>query len=87
MNDLANYSIDALRWEIERRETEPIKPEVVTYTIYLYSSKDSAWEAAREAGFSDEEIRRFELMYVGYEVPLKITVDRRTGKYTEEVVK
>lgn len=62
---------------------------IVTYTVGVHGNKESAYEAARIAGFTDAELSRDgrfdELKYVGYEVLIDVTVDRDTGKVTEKV--
>lgn len=57
--------------------------DIVEYKVYIHGSKESAYESAREAGLTDEEIYKYELTYIGYEVEGKITVNRTTGQVSE----
>lgn len=50
-----------------------------TYYVYLHSSKESACEAARDAGYTDEQIDRLGLAYVGYEEKFEVTVVNPEG--------
>jgi hypothetical protein len=54
--------------------------------MYVHGSKESAYEAAVRAGFTDEEIEEHELMFAGYEIKIKVTpIDG--GTFKEEVMK
>lgn len=81
---MAPYSVDELKAEIERREKDKVDRPIVSYYVYLHSNKDSAYDAAAKAGFSPEEITKYNLVYMGYEERLKITVNRTTGEITQE---
>lgn len=82
MTFLSRYTDKELEEELERRKKTP---PVVTYTVYLHSSKDTMYERAIEAGLSEDEIEKYDLSYIGYEVPVTVTVDRSTGKVTKKV--
>lgn len=56
-----------------------------SFTIYVHGSKESAYEAALRAGFTEEEIEKHELVYAGYEIEIKVT-PVEGGTFTEEVV-
>lgn len=58
---------------------------IVQYYLYLHGDGDAAWEAAKNAGFSDEEIQRLDLGYVGYEEKMRVTVNRKTGKVVTSI--
>jgi len=46
-------------------------------TLYLHSSKESAYEAARAAGLRGEVLKA--AMYLGYEHKMEYEVDPETG--------
>lgn len=59
--------------------------DIVQYRVYAHTTKDSMYEAARDAGISDVEIQANpNLIYVGYEVTGTVTFNRKTGEVKEE---
>lgn len=82
---LRGYSDEDLVAEMKRRseERKKPKPDIVEYPLYLHGTKEQARDAAEQAGFSDEEIEEFSLVYAGYEVAIKIRVDRSKKKFEE----
>lgn len=82
---MARYSVEDLKAEIERREKDKIDRPVVSYSIYLHASEEGAYEAAVKAGFSADEIEKYNLGYMGYEERMKITVNRLTGEVKTEL--
>lgn len=53
-----------------------VKTEI---TLYLHSSKETNWNAAEDAGLSEEGICYFK--YALLEVEFKLEVDKQTGEY------
>jgi len=45
-----------------------------SYRVYLHADDDHAYEAARDAGYTDEQVIRLGLDTVGYEEVLEVTV-------------
>lgn len=50
-----------------------------SYRVYLHSTKESMRAAAVEAGYTDEQIDRLGLAYVGYEEAFEVTVVNPEG--------
>jgi hypothetical protein len=60
----------------------PKVPEIVKYTVWLHGDDDSMYERAMIEGFSNTEIERYGLSYIGYEVRGDVEVNRTTGEVT-----
>lgn len=50
-------------------------------TIYLHSDDDSLFTHFREAGFSEDEIEKWDLDHIAYEIGLNLQIDA-DGKVT-----
>lgn len=55
------------------------KPTIVKYGVYAHASEERMYEAAMDAGFDNDEIQKYNLGYVGYEINGTVTVNRETG--------
>lgn len=69
----------------DRWVDDPPKERIVQWRVYAHRSKDSNYEAALDAGLTEEEVAQHsDLIYIGYEIEGLVTFDRETGKFTVE---